>query len=164
MPRDLPSESLSWLLQRQPALSSKQWALLFLSLALPTVLVSLPFLWRGYWQVLACALLELGAIGLCLHHCARHAADYDRIEIGAGAILIEQCRAGLRRRCRLDPWTTRLTVPRRETDPIRLQDRDCCLSLGQKTGAALRLQVARELRRCLPYHQFTAHQTRRDRP
>jgi uncharacterized membrane protein len=121
MPRDVPSERRSWLLQRRDVLSQRQIGLLFATVCAPTLLVAAAFLWWGYWHMLAYAALELGALAACLRYHARHAGDYDRIEISEAAIFIEQRRARRCRRHLFNPWSTRLLPPRRDSDPIRLQ-------------------------------------------
>ena len=60
MPRDVPSERRSWLLQRRDVLSQRQIGLLFATVCAPTLLVAAAFLWWGYWHMLAYAALELG--------------------------------------------------------------------------------------------------------
>lgn len=152
MPRDLSPGRHSWLLQRQRRLSRRQIRLLWCGLSVPALLVALPFTWLGYWHVLAHVLLHSAVLGLGLRHVVRHLDDYDRIEIGADGVLVEQARARLRRRYRFDTWSTRVTLPRRDRDPIVLQDGGQWATLGRLASAAERRQVARELCRCLPAH------------
>jgi len=150
MPRDLSPEYRSWLLQRHDALSPRQMAWLFASLCLPTVVVALTFAWRGYWLVPAYAVLELSAIALLLRHHLRHAGDYDRIDISANGIIIEQRRANICRQLQLNAWSVRLTPPQSDSDPIRLSDRVHSIGVGTLLSARERKDVALELSRYLP--------------
>lgn len=126
MPRDVPSEYHSWLLQRHSILSQRQWRMLFAGLCGPALLLALAFLWWGYWYMLAYAMLEMTVVAACLRHHARHEADYDRIDISPAAIVIEQRRAKRLQRHQLNPWATRLL-----TSPLRLASRDTEVTLAE---------------------------------
>lgn len=151
MPRDVPSEPRSWLLERRCTLTERQLVLVFASLCVPSALVALAFLWQGYWYVLAYAALEQAALAACLRHCARHRGDYDRIDISPAAIVVEQRRGRQCRARRLHRLTTRLLPPRRDSDPIQLEDRGEQIEVGRFIGAAQRRRLAVELARCLGY-------------
>ncbi|MYM87888.1 DUF2244 domain-containing protein [Rugamonas sp. FT82W] len=151
MPRDVPSEPRSWLLERRCTLTERQLVLVFASLCVPSALVALAFLWQGYWYVLAYAALEQAALAACLRHCARHRGDYDRIDISLAAIVVEQRRGRQCRARRLHRLTTRLLPPRRDSDPIQLEDRGEQIEVGRFLGAAQRRRLADELARCLGY-------------
>lgn len=150
MPRDVPSERRSWLLQRRAVLRRPQLLLLFATLCGPAVGIGIVFLCFGYWHMLAYALLEMAALGACLCHYARHLDDYDRIDISENGIVVEQRRASRRSRLQLDLWTARLVSPAGDGDPIRLIDRrDHMVVLGGFLDAAERRHLAAELGRCL---------------
>jgi uncharacterized membrane protein len=150
MPRDVPSERRTWLLRRRVALNERQLALLFVSLCAPTLAVSAAFLWWGYWHMLAYAALELAALGACLRHYARHAGDYDRIDISENAIVIEQRRGGRHSLHHLDLWTARLLPTARDGDPICINDRhDHVVTLGRLISGAERHRLTTELAQCL---------------
>ena len=150
MPRDVPSEPRSWLLQRRSTLSLRQLQKVFAALCAPSLLVALTFLWLGYWYILMYSLLELAALWLCMRHQARHADDYDRIDIAPGVILVEQRRAGGLRLILLDPLTTRLLPSPRDTTPLRLADRHATVILAEFLPPAHRRQLAADLATCLP--------------
>lgn len=152
MPRDVPSEPRSWLLERRCTLTQRQLLLVFASLCVPSALVALAFLWQGYWYVLAYAVLEQAALAACLRYCARHRGDYDRIDISPGVIIVvEQRRGRQRSTLRLHPRTTRLLPPRRDSDPIQLDDRGRQIEVGRFLGVAQRRRLADELALCLSY-------------
>jgi uncharacterized membrane protein len=150
MPRDVPSERRSWLLQRRVVLQRPQLIVLFATLCCPTLGVAAGFVYLGYWHMLAYALLEMAALAACLWHYARHLDDYDRIEISESAIVVEQRRG---RRCsyrHLDLWSARLLSPVRDGDPIRLNDKqDRMVVLGRFLGVEERRHLANELGQCL---------------
>jgi uncharacterized membrane protein len=150
MPRDTHSEGRSWLLQRRNTLNRRHLVLLFASLCAPTLLVALAFTWWGYWHMLAYALLEMAALAACLRHYARHARDYDRIDIAPGVIVIEQRRADRCSRRHLNPWSARLLPPGRDGDPIRLEHSGGQIALGKFLSPVQRRQLASELACFLP--------------
>lgn len=150
MPRDVPSERRSWLLQRRAVLRRPQSLLLFATLCGPTVGIGMVFLYLGYWHMLAYALLEMAALAACLWYYARHLDDYDRIDILESAIVVEQRRGRRCSRLQLDLWTARLLPTTRDGGPIRLKDRhDQTMVLGGFLGAAERRHLAAELAQCL---------------
>ncbi|SEN59926.1 Uncharacterized membrane protein [Duganella sp. CF517] len=150
MPRDVPSERRSWVLRRRAVLRRPQLSLLFATLCCPTLAISIVFLCWGYWHMLAYALLEMTALAACLGYYGRHLDDYDRIDISEDGIVIEQ-RSGHRCSYRhLDLWSTRLLSPRRDGDPVRLNDRQHrTVELGRFLGAEERRHLAYELNQCL---------------
>jgi uncharacterized membrane protein len=150
MPRDVPSERRSWLLQRRALLRRPQLLLLFATLCCPTLAISVAFLYWGYWHMLAYALLEMAALAGCLVYYGHHLDDYDRIDISESAIVVEQ-RRGHRCSCRqLDLWSARLLSPVRDGDPIRIDDkRESVVVLGRFLSAAERRHLADELGQCL---------------
>jgi uncharacterized membrane protein len=149
MPRDVPSEPRSWLLERRCTLTQRQLALVFVTLCVPSSVIALSFLWQGYWYVMVYALLEQAALAACLRHCARHRGDYDRIDISPCAIVVEQCRASRRDERLLHPRTTRLLPPRHDGDPIHLEDRGRRIDVGRFLTPAQRRQLANELADCM---------------
>lgn len=150
MPRDVPSERRSWLLQRRALLQRPQLTVLFATLCCPTLGIAAGFAYLGYWHMLAYALLEMAALAACLWYYGRHLDDYDRIEISESAIVVEQRRG---RRCsyrHLDLWSAHLLSPILDGDPIRIDDkRGRMVVLGRFLSAADRRRLANELGQCM---------------
>ena len=150
MPRDVPSERRSWLLQRRAALRRPQLIVLFATLCCPTLAISIAFLYWGYWHMLAYALLEMAALAACLWYYGRHLDDYDRIDISENGIVVEQRRGNRCSNRHLDLWSARLLSPLREGDPIRIHDkRDSVVTLGGFLSTEERRHLANELGQCL---------------
>jgi uncharacterized membrane protein len=143
MPREGPSGHRSWLLQRRYRLSHRQLKLLFAALCVPSLLVASGFLWFGYWYILAYSVLELSVAALCLHHHARHAADYDRIDLTPAAIHIAQRRALVERRIELNPQTACVLASNRFH--LQLADSGTRITLAEFLAPSQRQQLAREL-------------------
>jgi uncharacterized membrane protein len=152
MPRDLPSERHSWLLRRRSVMNQRQLGRLFVLLCLPSLLVAAAFLWWGYWYMLAYAVLELTVLAACLRHHARHAADFDRIDISPAVLVVEQRRARRHHRVLLNPCTARLHLPQRERDPLRLAAPEADIVVAEFLSAAQKRQLASELSAHLKFH------------
>jgi uncharacterized membrane protein len=150
MPRDLPPEYRSWLLRRRSGLLRRQLLLVFMSLCVPSLIIALGFGSQGYWPIMAFSGLELVVLGGLLLYWLRHADDYDRIDITLEGIVIEQRRARVQQRLRLNTWSVRLIPPQRDADPIRLADRSHTIALGTLVNPAHRRQVEQEIARFLP--------------
>ena len=150
MPRDVPSERRSWLLQRRSVLRRPQLLLLFATLCCPTLAISVAFLYWGYWHMLAYALLEMAALAACLVYYGHHLDDYDRIDISENGIVVEQ-RRGHRCSCRqLDLLSARVMAPAGEDDAIQLNDcYDHTVVVGRFLSAAERRHLSTELGQCL---------------
>ena len=150
MPRDVPSERRSWLLQRRSVLRRPQLLLLFATLCCPTLAISVAFLYWGYWHMLAYALLEMAALAGCLVYYGRHLDDYDRIDISESAIVVEQRRGNGYNYRRLDLWSARLLSPVGKDDPIQLNDRyDHKVVVGRFLSTAERRHLSTELSQCM---------------
>jgi uncharacterized membrane protein len=143
MPREGPSGHRSWLLQRRYRLSRRQLKLLFAALCVPSLTVAGGFLWFGYWYILAYSVLELSVVALCLRHHARHAADYDRIDITPAAIHIVQRRAVVERRIELNPQTARVLAP--SDSRLQLADGDIIITLAEFLPPSQRQQLSNDL-------------------
>ena len=143
MPREGPSGHRSWLLQRRYRLSHRQLKLLFAALCVPSLLVASGFLWFGYRYILAYSVLELSVVALCLHHHARHAADYDRIDLTPAAIHIAQRRALVERRIELNPQTARVLAP--NASRLQLADGDIIITLAEFLPPSQRQQLSNDL-------------------
>ncbi|MRX07877.1 DUF2244 domain-containing protein [Pseudoduganella sp. FT25W] len=143
MPREGPSGHRSWLLQRRYRLSRRQLTLLFAALCVPSLTVAGGFLWFGYWYILAYSVLELSVVALCLRHHARHAADYDRIDITPAAIHIAQRRALVERRIELNPQTARVLAP--SDSRLQLADGDIIITLAEFLPPSQRQQLSNDL-------------------
>lgn len=134
-----------WWLRRQSALTGGQLLLLGAALCVPTLALSAVFLWWGYWHMLAYAALEAAVMAACLRHQAHHLGDYDRIELSADCLVVEQRRG--RKRClwSLPPWRTLVLMPPTDLALPLLACGDLRVPLGRHAPAMARRQVAAEL-------------------
>ena len=146
MPRDRHQEQRIWLLQRQCAMSPRQFVLAYGVLCGFSFTVAAAFIVMGVWQILFFTIVEMTAVAWAFIYHARHAADQERIVLTADCLLVETWSAGRPAQVRLDPCRIRVGVPRGlialETDAQRIL-------LGAMVSEQRRRQCARELREAL---------------
>jgi uncharacterized membrane protein len=99
-----------WLMKRNCSLSPRQVGWFYLSIVSVSFAIALFFAWRGVWFVLPFAGLELLGLGIALLVWARHAADYERVTLADGMLLIEKGDAGLVTRQEFNPLWVRVEL------------------------------------------------------
>jgi uncharacterized membrane protein len=94
-----------WTLKRNCSASPRQLAFVFASIVLLSFLIGAAFAAFGLWLVLPFVGLELLAVAAAFVCYGRHAADFERIELGADEIRVERHDGGLVDRSRFAlPW------------------------------------------------------------
>ncbi len=98
-------ESHLWTLRRNCMLSPRQLAVWFVSISTVSLGIAASFAAFGAWLIVPFAVLEVSVLGIAFFCYARHAADYERIEVGPGRLRVE---AGHGARVRVEevspPW------------------------------------------------------------
>lgn len=108
------SQEFSLLLKRNCSISPKGMILVFALLAVATLGIATGFALVGAWLVLPFAGLEVAALVAAFVLTARHAADYERIEIARGRLTVEVAEGRARRRHALERGALRVRyVPER---------------------------------------------------
>lgn len=149
MPRDRHQEQRIWLLQRQCALSPRQFVLAYGVLCVFSFSVATAFVVLGVWQILLFTVLEMTAVAAAFMYHARHAADHERIVLTVDCLLVESLSAGRPAQVRLDPVSTRVVMPRRGRGPIALESGTLRILVGAMVSEQRRRQCAQELREAL---------------
>lgn len=85
-----PSLEPEWVLRRNCALTPVQLLLVFASLALISLGISLFWALQGAWVVVPFALVEILALAVAFMVYARHAADCERVRLGQEALVVER--------------------------------------------------------------------------
>lgn len=147
MPRDRHQEQRIWLLQRQCAMSPRQFVLAYAVLGGFSFSVAAAFIVMGVWQILFFTILEMSAVACAFLYHARHAADQERIVLTADSLLVEVRSAGRPLQVRLDPWCTRVVV--RGRGLIALESGPQRIVVGAMVSEQRRRQCAQELRAAL---------------
>jgi len=102
------SQEFSLLLKRNCSISPKGMILVFALLAVATLGIATGFALVGAWLVLPFAGLEVAALVTAFVLTARHAADYERIEIARGRLTVEVAEGRARLRHELERGALRV--------------------------------------------------------
>jgi uncharacterized membrane protein len=151
-----PPESLQmrWLLKRNCSASPHQLALVFASVVAVSFLFGAVFALHGLWLVLPFVGLELLAVALAFVCYGRHAADFERIELGAHGLTVERAEGGRRSCWTLAPRWTRVEVERSGRGwmgrvRLHLAAGGERVEVGRHLPDERRLRLAQELRHAL---------------
>ncbi len=94
-----------WIVRRNCSASPAQLAVAFGSVAALSFLIGVVFALHGLWLVLPFVGIEVAAIAAAFFCYARHAADFERIDLADGCLYIEHVQGGATRRWTFDlPW------------------------------------------------------------
>jgi uncharacterized membrane protein len=152
MPRDSHhepphQEPYIWLLQRQCAMSPRQFVLAYAVLCAFSFSVAAVFISMGVWQILIFTSVEMSAVGCAFIYHARHAADMERIVLTGDCLLVETLSAGRPAYIRLDPGRTRVVL--RGRGQVALETGRQRILVGTMVSEQRRRQCAQELRSAL---------------
>jgi uncharacterized membrane protein len=136
--------SFSLILKRNCSMSPKALAGVFAALALVTLAIGAGFALVGAWLVLPFAGLEVLLLGAAYLAYARHAADYERLEIEPGDLRVEVAQANRVARYRL--VNAKVSV---EDGRVVVRDAKEELEVGRYLGAEARVELAAELQKRL---------------
>ena len=137
----------SVILKRNCSMSPAGLAKVFSALALLVLAIGTGFALAGAWLVLPFAGLEILLLGAAYLMYARHAADYERIELGGDRLTVEVADGEQSRRYQLDARRVRVRIEGDER--LLLQEAQQELEIGRHLGAEARAEFAAELTRRL---------------
>ncbi|OGA41601.1 MAG: hypothetical protein A3G28_01500 [Betaproteobacteria bacterium RIFCSPLOWO2_12_FULL_68_19] len=115
------------------------------ALAVAALAIGTGFALAGAWLVLPFAGLEALALGAAFVLYARHAADYERIELGAGRLTVEVADAQRSARYELDARRVQVCVRNEHGVRVVLRGPKEELEVGRNLDAEARLRFAAEL-------------------
>jgi uncharacterized membrane protein len=125
-------------------------AKVFAALAALVLAIGAGFASAGAWLVLPFAGLEVLLLGAAFVAHARHAADYEKIELESGRLEVEVAEAERVARHRLE--NARVSM---EEGRIVLRDARKQLEVGRHVGAEARAELAAELKKTLIQGRIT---------
>jgi uncharacterized membrane protein len=148
--RELPfrdgNTGFSLTLKRNCSISPAGLAGAFVALALVVMAIGAGFAAAGAWLVLPFAGLEVLLLVAAYLAYARRAADYERIVLEAGQLIVEVAQAESTRRYVMEARRARVCL---EEDCVLLRGAGKELELGRHLDAASRARFAAELERRL---------------
>ena len=148
--RELPfrdgNAGFSLTLKRNCSISPAGLAGVFVALAFVVMAIGAGFAAAGAWLVLPFAGLEVVLLGAAYLMYARRAADYERIVLEAGRLIVEVAQARNTLRYEMEARRVRVFL---EEDRVLLRGAGNELELGRHLDAQTRAKFAAELRRRL---------------
>lgn len=137
--------------RRVGSLSRSSRLLVYGSLALVTVAISLGFALRGAWLALPFAGLECVALYLAARWLARHQGDYECIAIDGDRLIVETCDRGEVERCEFSRVWAQVVVEGRTGGRLGvfLRSHGREMEVGRLLTEDAKLAIARQLRQKL---------------
>ncbi len=143
------SQEFSLLLKRNCSISPKGMILVFAVLSVATLGIATGFALAGAWLVLPFAGLEVAALVTAFLLTARHAADYERIELAPERLRVEVVEGRRLRRHELKRGALRVRhAPERARILVSGSGADE-IEIGRHLDAQARVTLADELRKTL---------------
>jgi len=142
-------ERQQWLLKRNCAMKPRQLAACFGVLAMVSLAIATVFAMNGAWLVVPFACLEMGALAVAFVVYARHAADYERIVVGPGSLVVEQSHGAVFDRIECQPAWIRVEYQGSHGELIRLVAGGSEVAVGRFVPGESRGDLALELRRSI---------------
>lgn len=150
--RDERGGGFSLILKRNCSISPAALACAFGALALAALAIGTGFAFAGAWLVLPFAGLEALLLGGAFLLYARHAADYERIELAGARLRVEVAQGGRSRHHELDARRLRVRVEHDGLDRavrVMLRAPGQELEVGRNLDAEARVRLAAELEKRL---------------
>lgn len=146
---DDASATQVWHLRRNCAISPRQFVIFYCSLV--TVSLAIATFWTvlGAWTVLPFAGLDLVCVGVAFVVYARHATDYERVEISAGKVVVEAVNGDRVLHLELHPRWVRVNLQDRPRAKIEISCPDRTVLVGTHVPVHLRASIANEMRRSI---------------
>ncbi len=148
--RDLPfrdgNAGFSLTLKRNCSISPAGLAGVFVALAFVVMAIGAGFAAAGAWLVLPFAGLEVVLLGAAYVLYARDAADYERIVLEGGQLIVEVAHAASTLRYQMEARHARVFI---EKDRVLLRGAGNEVELGRHLDAQTRTRFAAELQRRL---------------
>lgn len=144
-------DGFSLTLKRNCSISPAGLAWAFASLAIVVLAIGAGFAAAGAWLVLPFAGLEVLALGAAFVLYARHAADYERIGVAPGRVVVEVIEGVRSARYELDPRRVRVCIEKDRGVRVVLRGTEQEIELGRNLDAEARLALAAELERRLRF-------------
>jgi uncharacterized membrane protein len=138
-------EPCVWLLRRNCSLSPRQSLFATGLLAGFSIVVAVLLAMAGVWVVLPYTLVEVIAVGSCFLLYARHAPDYERIELTDETLTVVQCCGPSVRRFELNPLWVSVRLGDGRNPTIHINYAGKATALGRHVTLAQRRRVVSEI-------------------
>ncbi|HEX4856240.1 MAG TPA: DUF2244 domain-containing protein [Limnobacter sp.] len=151
-PQDKPSNGMQanrWVFRRNCSLSPKQLLQWYISLCCITLVIATGFLLAGFWIVLPFAGLELLLVGIAFVVYARHAADYEMIQLQPNQLLLEMADGSKVTQLEWSPQWARLSYNGKYKAPLMFSYKGQQVKIGKFIAEKDKSVLHRELKAAL---------------
>ncbi|UCE30409.1 MAG: DUF2244 domain-containing protein [Burkholderiales bacterium] len=138
-----------WMLRRNCSLAPLQLAAIFASLALVSAVIATVVALNGGWMVVPFTCLEVAALAFAFVVYGRHAADFERIVLEPGRLVVESVSGNRSSRFEAMPGWTRVEYEGGRRSLVTLVNQGRATSIGRFLPEPQRERLARELRMSL---------------
>ena len=140
------SRDFSLLLKRNCSIAPGALACVFAAIAVAVLGIGIGFAIAGAWLILPFAGLEVVALGAAFVLQARHATDYERIELAAGRLSVEVGEAERVAKYEIDARGARIEM---QGPHVVLRAAGEAVEIGRHLGEEARVRFATELKKRL---------------
>jgi uncharacterized membrane protein len=134
-----------WLLKKNCSLSPVQTGIAYAAPCVVTLLFTMTVVLQGIWHILIFWLMQVGLMLWAFIHYARHATDHEHIVLMESCLLVESIEANHVKQTRLDPHWTRVTLPKRYQDLVKLESKGVTIEIGRFVTRSRRRKIGVEL-------------------
>lgn len=138
-----------WVLKRNCAMSPRQLAGCLAIVGAVSLGIASAFALHGAWPVVPFACLEIAALSVAFIVYGRHAADYEKIVVRSGGVVVETADGASVHRVELGRAWLRVEYQGRQRELIRLVEGSRALVVGRFVPDERRDALARELKSTL---------------
>jgi uncharacterized membrane protein len=142
-------QSSKWVFRRNCSLSPKQLLQWYLSLCAITLVVATGFLLAGFWIVLPFAGIELLLVGTAFVIYARHAADYEMIELQPNQLILVMADGTKLTQLEWSPQWAKLSYNGKYKAPLLFSHRGQQVKIGKFIAEKDKSALHRELKAAL---------------
>lgn len=142
-------QSSQWIFRRNCSLSPKQLLQWYLSLCVITLVIATGFLLAGYWIVLPFAGIELLLVGTTFVIYARHAADYEMIELQPNLLVLVMADGSRLTQLEWSPQWAKLSYNGKYRAPLLFSHRGQEVKIGKFIAEKDKSALHRELKAAL---------------
>ena len=142
-------QSSQWVFRRNCSLSPKQLLQWYLSICFITLVVATGFLLAGFWIVLPFAGIELLLVGMAFVVYARHAGDYEMIELQQNQLILVLADGTELTRLQWSPQWAKLSYNGKYKAPLLFSHRGQQVKIGKFIAEKDKSALHRELKAAL---------------
>jgi len=147
--RDDEHQSVQWVFRKNCSLTPKQLMAWYASICAVTLVIASGFSLAGYWIVLPFAGLELGLLALAFLVYARHAADFEMVELNSVELKLVVAHGAHRTEKAVPPQWVRLEYNGKYKAPLVLCHQGQQIKFGRFIADKDKPALLREIRAAL---------------